>query len=110
MNCCCNNDEPVGGVPSTSPTAISNPSAMPGRLLNVLRWALPVTVLALVPKCPACVAAYVLLLTGVGLSFPVAAAIRWALIAVSFATLGFLLLSPARRVTGYLRRRAVHAR
>lgn len=103
MNYCCNNDEPVGGVPSTSPTAISNPSTSSGRLLNVLRWALPVTVLAFVPKCPACVAAYVLLFSGVGLSFTAAAALRWALIAFCIAPLAYLLLCTARRLLAFRR-------
>jgi hypothetical protein len=52
----------------------------------------------LIPKCPACVAAYVLLFTGFGLSLPVASAMRWTLIVVSIAAVAFLVLRAVRRV------------
>jgi hypothetical protein len=63
----------------------------------VAEWAIPITTLALVPKCPACVAAYVLLLTGVGLSFPAAVAMRWTVIVLSVAALVYLLVRAVRR-------------
>jgi hypothetical protein len=50
--------------------------------MAVTKWAVPATVLALLPKCPACVAAYVLLATGVGLSISTAAVFRGAVIVV----------------------------
>ena len=65
------------------------------RALAVTKWALPATVLALVPKCPACVAAYVLLATGVGVSVSTAAVIRTGVIAVSVGTLLMLLAGAA---------------
>ena len=40
------------------------------------RWAGPTLGLALLPKCPACVAAYVAAATGVGLSIEMAARVR----------------------------------
>ncbi|MBX3356811.1 MAG: hypothetical protein KF745_00125 [Phycisphaeraceae bacterium] len=43
------------------------------------------------PKCPACVAGYILLFTGIGLSVPTAAVVRWALLIASVAALIFLL-------------------
>lgn len=64
---------------------------------GVVEWAVPITTLALIPKCPACVAGYVLLLTGVGLSLSAAAVVRWGIIGVSTAALGYLLLRAARR-------------
>jgi hypothetical protein len=64
---------------------------------SLIQWAVPVTALALMPKCPMCVAAYVVLFTGIGLSLPVAAAMRWALIAISIAALAYLLVRAARR-------------
>jgi hypothetical protein len=69
----------------------------PRRAAALVQWAIPVTVLALVPKCPMCVAAYVVLFTGIGLSLPAAAAIRWGLIVLSMAALAFLLFRAARR-------------
>lgn len=44
-------------------------------------WVLPGIILAVVPKCPACVVGYVWLLTGVGISVSVGASIRWGVIA-----------------------------
>lgn len=63
-----------------------------------LRWAFPITALALVPKCPACVAAYVLLLSGIGLSLGAAAAIRWILIVGCVCAIVFLITRRALRI------------
>jgi hypothetical protein len=67
------------------------------RLRGSLSWLLPATLLALMPKCPVCVAAYVALLTGVGITIPAAAAIRTAMIAACLASLAFLTLRMALR-------------
>jgi hypothetical protein len=50
----------------------------------------PATALALMPKCPMCVAAYVALFTGLGLSLPAATAIRTMLIVLCAASLVFM--------------------
>jgi hypothetical protein len=94
MHCCCNGDD--SSVPR--PTRPSDTArAWPRRIVGYIEWAIPVAALALVPKCPMCVAAYVLVLTGIGLSFTAAAAVRWTIIALSIAALAFLLLRTARR-------------
>jgi len=67
------------------------------RILSLFEWALPVTVLAVMPKCPACVAAYVVLFTGIGLSFSAAAVVRWSVIAISISTLLLLGIRMIRR-------------
>lgn len=51
------------------------------RLGAVVRCVAPMTALVLVPKCPACLAGYVLVCTGIGLSMPTASALRWVMIA-----------------------------
>ena len=48
-------------------------------------WVVPGTILAIMPKCPACLAAYVAVGTGLALSATVAASLRMALIAMSIA-------------------------
>jgi hypothetical protein len=53
------------------------------------------------PKCPACLAAYIAVATGVGISMPVAAAMRWAILAASIALLAFLAV---RRLRTFVRR------
>jgi hypothetical protein len=62
---------------------------------EVAGWVLPGATLALLPKCPACVAAYLALATGVGVSYSTAAYLRTSVIAASVLLLAFVA---ARRV------------
>ena len=45
---------------------------------------------AFMPKCPLCLAAYVALWTGLGLSFAAATYLRWSLLVMSGLLLGYL--------------------
>jgi TRAP-type mannitol/chloroaromatic compound transport system permease small subunit len=101
MNCCCNDDgqSPVEKADASAWTsALSRKGTLWQRIVTLVQWCLPVVTLALVPKCPVCMAAYVLLFTGVGLSLAVASTIRWMMIALSIIALAFLLLRGLRRV------------
>jgi len=51
---------------------------------------IPSTILALMPKCPVCLAAYVAVGTGLALTATVAAFLRTALIALSTVWLAYL--------------------
>jgi hypothetical protein len=99
MSCCCNDGELAAhAVPEPVAHSSARPSSWPRRIATLIKWAIPVTTLALLPKCPACVAAYALLFTGIGLSRPAATGMRWTLIALSLAALGYLLLRAVRRL------------
>lgn len=102
MGLCCSNNyatdaRPVRRAPHSGPSR-----SCLARTCSALAWALPIATLALVPKCPACIAGYVLLFTGIGVSLPVAGGMRWALIVLSVMAVTWLLV---RSVTAALRRR-----
>ena len=63
----------------------------------LFQWMLPLVSLVLIPKCPACVAAYVVLFTGVSLSFSTASTLRWFLIGTCIAALACFLVRALRR-------------
>jgi hypothetical protein len=67
-------------------------------------WILPSATLALLPKCPACIVAYVGLFTGVGISFSLAAYLRMSLVVVCAAILLYLSSRLALRLIHFLRR------
>ena len=66
-----------------------------GRFFGV---AAPALILALLPKCPLCIAAYIAIGTGVGISVSTAASIRYGLIAVCAAMLLVVFVRLVRRL------------
>ena len=91
--CCSRADAPAPAAVTVGPPRRS----WIRRFAALIEWAIPITTLALIPKCPACVAAYILLFSGIGLSIHAAAAMRWTLIALCISTLAYLLLRAGRR-------------
>lgn len=67
------------------------------RCAGAAGWVVPGATLALLPKCPACVAAYVALATGVGISVTAASYLRTAAIVLSVAALVWLAARAVRR-------------
>jgi hypothetical protein len=77
----------------------SSRTPRPGRrFIEVAEWILPSAILALIPKCPMCLAAYIALWTGIGLSFSAAIYLRASLLAVSIGLILFLGVRTARRL------------
>jgi hypothetical protein len=67
-------------------------------------WAkcsLPTLILALLPKCPACLAAYVALGTGISLSVAAASVLRTTVIGICVATLVWVFASALRLAVMY---------
>jgi hypothetical protein len=62
------------------------------RVAGLVSWIAPGAVLALMPKCPACLAAYIALGTGIGLSLPAAENLQTGALALSGAMLGALVI------------------
>ena len=65
---------------------------------EIFAWALPSAILVLAPKCPACLAAYVMLWTGLGLSLSTATYLRWVLLFLCVASLLFLIVERLDRL------------
>lgn len=67
------------------------------RWRRILDWILPGMVLTLLPKCPVCIAAYVALITGFGISVSVASYLQIILFTACCSALLCLILSLIRR-------------
>lgn len=70
----------------------SSDSPPENRSRRVAACLLPAVGLALVPKCPMCVAAWVSLMTGVSLSLQAASWLRGGMLAVCVGLLGLLVV------------------
>ena len=79
----------------------------PRRGRDAAGWLASAALLALLPKCPACVAGYVAVVTGVGVSMSTASALRTSLAVVCAASLALITARYARRALAWtVRRRA----
>jgi hypothetical protein len=68
------------------------------RGFEIAGWIVPGATLVLLPKCPVCVAVYVALISGLGISVASASHLRTGLVIFSVAALLFLALKRVWRV------------
>jgi hypothetical protein len=98
---------PFCNLDSAPPTATPNSGAGKRRTWGVrcagrtIQWLFPMAVLALIPKCPMCVAAYVALFTGLGISVSTARWLQILLLVFCLAALTYLI---CRKVLGMWKR------
>jgi hypothetical protein len=64
-----------------------------GRCRELGTWVFATAILALMPKCPACLAVYIAVWTGFGLSLSTATYLRMSLLILCAATLVYLVLT-----------------
>jgi len=81
---------------------VRRPASRLRRSGEIAGWIVPGVTLALLPKCPVCVAAYVALATGIGISLPTAAYLRTTLVVLCVTSLIFIA---ARRLRNLIVRR-----
>jgi hypothetical protein len=92
---------------AASPVALLRERRLARRTRGAAAWALPSVALALVPKCPMCIAAYLAIGGGLGVSLSTAAHLRTALVWLSW---GLLALLTARMMMRFRTRAVVAAR
>ena len=78
------------------------------RCSGFLEVVLPGTVLALLPKCPACLAAYFAIGSGIGISISTASHLRTALVTVCVASLAYFATRGCRRLVHKFQHTFVH--
>jgi hypothetical protein len=64
---------------------------------DVVSAAVPTAILVLLPKCPACIAAYIALVSGIGLSLPATAYSRTLLVILCVTSLIYFIAQQIRR-------------
>jgi hypothetical protein len=91
-NCPFCNLDPAPSASEPNPVDASHPPGLFRRAWRKLQWLFPAALLVLMPKCPLCVAAYIALFTGIGVSVSTARWIQILLLAICLMSLAYFAL------------------
>jgi hypothetical protein len=83
--------------PAPKPGEGNRPTGFLSRAWRSLQWLFPTTLLVLMPKCPLCVAAYVALFTGMGISVATARWIQILMLVFCLTSLAYLVFRKWRQ-------------
>jgi hypothetical protein len=89
---------------SAAPVGLFGSSTLK-RVCGALEWVLPGAIFVAVPKCPACVAAYIALATGVGVSLTAAEHLRLLVLTLCIGALGYFALRRAAALVLWIQSR-----
>ena len=103
---CCEGVSACSSRTAAARVAIGDPRAptLIRRCLDLAGWIVPSGILAILPKCPACLVAYFAIGTGIGISMSTAVYLRMALVVLCAASLSYLAASRGRRFIAGLAR------
>jgi hypothetical protein len=85
-------DSSAPNPPHQAPNSGSRPTRILRRIWQSIQWLFPTILLALMPKCPLCIAAYVALFTGIGISVSTATILQRLCLLACSASLLYLAL------------------
>src|SRR5437870_5150267 len=76
----------------------SRPRTFTRRCVDGFGWFIPGAILAILPKCPMCLAAYIAVWSGIGLSLSVVTHVRVLLLSLSVGLILFMAARNTRRL------------